>query len=198
MNISRCGKFLLLGGYKDPVPLPEKDLNMICRALLPLEDEKQLSPVAGSIIIPSAKGSLRMSTSGPLRSDGEMVLSGPSGTQTLDLHADGDNGTITLRRIGDEETPEARVLLTSIPQWSGYMRTSQTIFGLDGASPSFTIVVDKSAEERYNLDRGQELRIIHAIKRSLAAVTYETLEDMNMKEARVQRGSRKKARQAEY
>jgi hypothetical protein len=183
VNFSSCGKFVLIAGQEERVPIPDAYLSLLPDRSYSICYQDKRTPSAESVVrFGNTGGSSFNFCSGQLISSASSkIVSGGTGLRTISV---GDSDAITLISQDAGGKEESRLHLLSIPRWNQYQNTAQTIFVPAKDSNEFTIVQEKSLEKAYNLDRKQEQHFPLAVKRDVSDIYYyETRRDASSNEA---------------
>jgi hypothetical protein len=182
VSFSNCGKFVLIAGQQERVPIPDEYLSLPSdRYPTCYQDKRAASPESVFRFGNMSSSSFNFRSGQLISSANTEILSTGTNLRTISL---GDDSAIALRSRGVGGKEESRLHLLSIPRWNQYQNTAQTIFVPAKDSNEFTIVQKKCLEKAYSLDRKQEQHFPFAVKRDVSDICYyEARKDASSNEA---------------
>jgi hypothetical protein len=169
MIFSTCGKFVLVAGQQEGIPLPDQYLSELLDGYNSFGDQGERVPLAS---FGSTKGRGAPFTFQP----GQIISSTSTiGTGTILV---GDVGSVTLS-LSDASGKVSGLHLLSIPRWNQSQETAQTIIVPKKDSTAFTIVMERGSEKAYSLDKKQEEHFPLVVKREISDIYQEEEEEVS-------------------
>ncbi|PMD41812.1 hypothetical protein L207DRAFT_582239 [Hyaloscypha variabilis F] len=167
MGFSECGKFVLIAGQQDSIPLPREYLSGLPPKARRFSKE-EAPHVRSEAVINAGNGHPFAFGSGQIM--GSQLISGEKGTHSLSI---GGTGSIELNLINTSGKKISGLHLLSTPYWNQNQEATQTIMVPEKDSTAFTIIMERGLERAYTFNSKQEENLPLVIKRDISDVYYE-------------------------